>query len=116
MRQIHLDRVEYVRKVLVERTGCELRYDDLRAEFVFKTCTQLLAQKALFRREFTCSYPASWWQHFKQRWFPEWLLRRFPVELETKRFVAMAEARALFPELHAAERYWTIAYLVEGNE
>ena len=23
--------------------------------------------------------PADWWQSFKQRWFPKWLLRRFPV-------------------------------------
>lgn len=24
-------------------------------------------------------YPADWWQAVKQRWFPEWALRRWPV-------------------------------------
>lgn len=24
-------------------------------------------------------YPATWWEHFKQRWFPAWALRRWPV-------------------------------------
>lgn len=24
--------------------------------------------------------PASWWQHLKQRWFPKWALRRWPVK------------------------------------
>lgn len=27
----------------------------------------------------TFSYPANWWQAVKERWFPDWLLRRFPV-------------------------------------
>jgi len=25
--------------------------------------------------------PASWWQHFKRRWFPAWMKRRWPVRL-----------------------------------
>lgn len=25
-------------------------------------------------------YPANWWQAFKERWFPAWLLERWPVE------------------------------------
>ena len=33
--------------------------------------------------------PRDWWQHFKDRWFPGWLLERFPVrhraiDIETK--------------------------------
>jgi hypothetical protein len=24
--------------------------------------------------------PKDWWQHFKQRWFPGWALRRWPVQ------------------------------------
>jgi hypothetical protein len=23
--------------------------------------------------------PADWWQHFKERWFPEWALKRWPM-------------------------------------
>ena len=29
--------------------------------------------------ESTCHVPSDWWQHFKQRWFPQWLRRRYPV-------------------------------------
>lgn len=25
------------------------------------------------------TYPADWWQAFKQRWFPGWALKRWPV-------------------------------------
>jgi len=24
-------------------------------------------------------YPADWWQAFKERWFPDWALKRWPV-------------------------------------
>jgi hypothetical protein len=37
--------------------------------------------------------PADWWQAFKQRWFPEWLKARFPVEW------AEIEAIHKFPEV-----------------
>lgn len=32
----------------------------------------------------TVEYPATWWQHFKQRWFPRWARRRWPVRMQTK--------------------------------
>ncbi len=25
-------------------------------------------------------YPEDWWQAFKERWFPAWILRRYPVK------------------------------------
>ena len=25
-------------------------------------------------------YPEDWWQAFKERWFPKWLLKKFPIE------------------------------------
>lgn len=41
------------------------------------------------------SYPADWWQAFKERWFPAWLLRRYPVKLKIMRLTA----RAVYPEV-----------------
>lgn len=32
------------------------------------------------------SYPADWWEALKERWFPKWMLRRWPVKY-TKRVV-----------------------------
>ena len=28
---------------------------------------------------FVFKFPSTWWQHFKQSYYPEWLLRKFPV-------------------------------------
>lgn len=27
-------------------------------------------------------FPADWWQHFRQRWFPRWWLSRWPVRMD----------------------------------
>jgi len=28
-------------------------------------------------------WPATWWDALKERWFPKWLTRRFPVEMDS---------------------------------
>ncbi len=40
-------------------------------------------------------YPADWWQAFRERWFPAWVLRRWPV----KKTVVRLEAKELYPKL-----------------
>lgn len=40
-------------------------------------------------------YPATWWQMFKQQYFPEWILERFPVRMQRK----YADIYALYPDL-----------------
>jgi len=30
-------------------------------------------------QKITIHAPADWWQHFKERWFPNWLEQKFPV-------------------------------------
>src|SRR5574341_1521167 len=42
----------------------------------------------------TVSYPKDWWEALKQRFAPEWLLQRWPVEC-TK---VVLEASALYPD------------------
>lgn len=36
--------------------------------------------------------PADWWEHFKERWFPQWALKRWPVRYRHWR------ARWYFPD------------------
>ncbi len=50
--------------------------------------------------KFEFSYPAGWWQYFKQDYFPEWLLKRFPViKVEIKQWKTVQFQRfAAFPE------------------
>lgn len=46
------------------------------------------------------SYPATWWEHLKQRWFPRWALRRWPVRLTTvERPPVTVRACAMFPNV-----------------
>jgi len=42
-----------------------------------------------------CEWPRDWWQAFKERWYPAWAKRRWPVEYE--RFVITA--RELYPDI-----------------
>jgi len=42
-----------------------------------------------------CEWPRDWWQAFKERWYPEWAKRRWPVEYE--RYVITA--RELYPQM-----------------
>lgn len=44
-------------------------------------------------------YPADWWQAFKERWFPQWLLKRYPVT--RNRVWAIHK----FPELNVPNEY-----------
>jgi len=32
------------------------------------------------KEETEAAYPRDWWQHFKERWFPQILLNRFPIQ------------------------------------
>lgn len=33
-------------------------------------------------------YPSDWWEHFKQRWFPNFLLKKYPVKETVHEFSA----------------------------
>lgn len=40
---------------------------------------QLSMMVAAWREQRILRVPANWWEHFKQRWFPAWALKRWPV-------------------------------------
>lgn len=35
---------------------------------------------ALTQEHFQLKYPRTWWDAVKARWFPKWLLRKFPIK------------------------------------
>ena len=45
--------------------------------------------------EVRAEYPVDWWQAFKERWFPAWAKKRWPVEWVRVRL----EAKELYPKL-----------------
>lgn len=53
-------------------------------------------------------YPADWWQAFKERWFPKWLIESYPIRYK----VIDLDVRELYPRFKPAlpdeERVLTI--------
>src|SRR4030042_1995333 len=43
----------------------------------------------------TYLFPSTWWQHFKQDYFPDWLLGGFPMQYEHKVMYARTEKKKL---------------------
>lgn len=77
-----------IKVVVIERFGAfaaesmrfDLHSDIQSADWVGMLWTYFAAESLKERTEEVCfSQPATWWQHFKQDVFPEWLLARFPV-------------------------------------
>ena len=57
-------------------------------------------------------YPADWWQALKEKWFPKWLLEKYPVEYMHHRLVA----KCLYPGFTPAipDKGFRIAIFEEG--
>lgn len=62
------------------------------------------------RKTFEYKYPADWWQAFKERWFPDWAKKRWPVQYTTHKI----DAFVLYPELDVQDPrlphqiYWKV--------
>ena len=69
---------------------CQAVFDDLLDEFILRFRAVILGEELQ-----KVTYPADWWQAVKDRWFPAWLKRRYPVIMNT------VEAVALYPSLPA---------------
>jgi hypothetical protein len=61
--------------VAPERVQIQLFHEKL--ENVVKALINIATQE-----EEVCNVPSDWWQHFKERWFPLWLKRKFPVRYD----------------------------------
>lgn len=46
-------------------------------------------------KKVTFKYPSDWWQAFKERWFPAWLLKRYPIFYTVQEF----QVKATYPDL-----------------
>jgi len=54
--------------------------------------------------------PATWLDHFKLRWFPMWLICKYPVKY--RELVYKVDVDALFPELVGEREHQRIMYRV----
>ena len=54
-------------------------YVDKRIEELAMEMRSMLAGRMEERIDIEEKWPSDWWQAFKDRWFPKWALRRWPV-------------------------------------
>lgn len=60
-------------------------------------------------------WPADWWQALKERWFPGWLLRWFPVEYESI-YVNRPFFKAVCPHIHVKGQGAHLQWLLREQE
>jgi hypothetical protein len=56
----------------------------------------------------TVRWPADWWQAFKERWYPAWAKRRWPVRYNTH----TVDIRAAYPTLRPSLPQYPFRYQV----
>lgn len=56
-------------------------------------------------------YPADWWQHFKYRWCPKFILKRCPIKYKEVK----VSGACLFPNLAPMERDQDVKFTIFKN-
>jgi hypothetical protein len=61
----------------------------------------------------TIRYPATWWDAFKERWFPQWLLTRYPAAYREHKI----DLRTLYPNFKISMPHEThvLKYMVHDR-
>lgn len=101
MRRIALKKIETYAVGLIDPLLLDASVDTIRS----MVCDQLelrvrgfiLAEEDSLRHV-EIRYPATWWQHFKQRWFPKRWLKRWPV----REMVHTVDVEVIYPYFRPA--------------
>ena len=56
----------------------------------------------------TIKHPLDWWQAFKERWFPEWLKRKYPVVYQVHRISHTAMFPGFKPGVPVGRSEWVV--------
>lgn len=107
---------EYAYKHLV--SGWSLHRGEpsnLERDIVYLASRSILARDCEVTERAEISWPLDWWQNVKQRFFPNWLLKRYPVLFARKVVVLHATARALLLDVQPLERRHTIVYIISES-
>jgi hypothetical protein len=57
-------------------------------------------------------YPRDWWQAFKERWFPKWLLEKYPVDYH----IVVLDVTAIYPDFKQAVPEFTSRLIIQKHE
>jgi len=114
VRQVLLERMTWacrqdVPKALADRLTVEQIADMVTGRMVYMLRASIYAQQLDHQ---VVRYPADWWQGFKQRFFPAWALRRWPV-LETVKTMRLF---AWYPNMEIpGQRDQLLIQIVDGQ-
>jgi hypothetical protein len=61
--------------------------------------------------EIKVTYPINWYEAFKERWFPAWLLKKYPVIYKNVKL----EAKALYPNVIIPRQDRIVVMLKDEN-
>lgn len=88
-KSVTLERLTFGINLTVHREALGMFDDYVAAQVRGYVWSQDAGKKEVVR------YPADWWQAFKARWFPAWLLARYPVIHKVYEF----QVKATYPDL-----------------
>ena len=67
------------------------------------------------RIEVDKKWPATWWDAFKERWFPQWMLRRWPVEYE-RIYIDQQIFHAVCPHLNVKDKSTHVKWMYDISQ
>jgi len=97
--------------LLGDRVDIDTMSQFMADEIVLRVTGHIWAEQ-LVSDEF--QWPADWWEAFKERWFPAWAKRRWPVRYERHRL----DVKAVYPNLRPSvpDEPYVIHILHDWNE
>ena len=62
------------------------------------------------KRNWKIKYPSSWWQMFKEQYFPQWLINKFPIKYIIKRRRVTFKVYELYPQFPVVKPTWATGH------
>jgi len=67
-------------------------------ETVFEVNMKILGQSNIQKYDVLYEFPKNWWEHLKHQYFPDWLLKKFPVKVKIHTRTVEFDHKALVPK------------------
>lgn len=97
--RVELEKRAYFREYVLTHGETRRFEESAHRESRFRLGVHIASRKVRLSESREVSYPATWWDAFKVRFFPRWALSRWPAVATTLRLTVEADAVALFPEI-----------------
>jgi len=62
------------------------------------------------------TYPATVWEFFKDKYAPQWFLKRWPVNYESKKIATHTEKNFMCPHIAMGDMHPHVLWLMDSND